>query len=205
LDKIFVPFKQVLNDSSKMGTGLGLTIARDLIRLMGGDIRVISKENRGTIFTFSTIFKMCDENIREEDVTSGFDHNTLMNNLKNKKILVVEDNEMNKILMNEIFVVFEKEDIEFATDGSEAVNKCRINNYDLIFMDIQMPIMDGIEATQIIRSYPQYSDIPIIALTANAFTEQKQEYLKNGMSDFLSKPIDINHLKDILIKYMYFS
>lgn len=203
IDAIFVPFVQVTSQSSLYrGTGLGLSIARDLIRLMDGDITVTSKENVGTIFSFITKFKISrtiPENLHlEHDVSNE----TFINIIKDKSILVCEDNLINQVFIKEIFTVFDKHDITIASDGIEAVNMCKDHLYDIILMDIQMPNLNGIEATKIIKSLIQYQEIPIIALTANAFSDQIKEYLLIGMKDYLSKPIDIKHFKNILAKHL---
>lgn len=98
--------------------------------------------------------------------------------------------------------VFDKEDIDFAEDGLVAIEKCEENNYDLIFMDIQMPRCDGVEATIQLRAMPNYHQTPIIALTANAFSEQVTEYLNLGMSDYLKKPLDMTQLKKVIFSQL---
>ncbi|QVK18899.1 response regulator [Mycoplasmatota bacterium] len=200
IDTIFIPFVQVDNHNSKqIGTGLGLTIARDLIRLMGGDINVTSKENVGSIFSFITKFKISNQ--EKTNITSivDVDNEEFIEKIRDKRILVAEDNLINQIFMKEIFSVFNKKDIDIASDGQEAVNMCRDGEYDLILMDIQMPNMNGIKATKIIKSMSRYKDIPIIALTANAFSEQIDEYLFIGMKDYLPKPVDIKRFKSVIV------
>lgn len=200
IDNIFVPFVQVDNNNNKqIGTGLGLTIARDLIRLMGGDIIVTSKENVGTIFSFITKFRISD-NVQKDDSLTDIGNDVFKEKIKGKKILVVEDNLINQIFIKEIFSVFDKKDIEIASDGLEAIKMCKNKAFDLILMDIQMPNMNGVEATKIIRSMISYDNIPIIALSANAFSEQINEYLNFGMNDYLPKPIDLNLFKVVLVK-----
>jgi len=202
IDNIFVPFFQACYGKyPQSGTGLGLTIARDLIRLMGGDINVQSKENVGTIFTFITKFKICDiESIENNNQELSNEYITDL--LRSKKILVVEDNVINQIFIKEIFSVYNKKDIEIAYNGLEAVEMCKNKLYDLIFMDVQMPVMNGVEATKIIKQMINYNSIPIIALTANAFTEQIKEYLLIGMDDYLLKPLEIKQFKQILAKHL---
>lgn len=200
IDTIFIPFVQVDNHNSKqIGTGLGLTIARDLIRLMGGDINVTSKENVGSIFSFITKFKISNQEKSEIASIVDVDNDVFIKKIKNKRILVCEDNLINQVFMKEIFSVFNKKDIDIASNGYEAVNMCKDRKYDLILMDIQMPKMNGIKATKIIKSMNTHKDIPIIALTANAFSEQINEYLFIGMSDYLPKPVDIKRFKSVLV------
>ncbi len=201
IDKLFVPFVQ-LHNSARVGTGLGLTISRDLIRLMGGDITVKSKEGVGTIFSFVTKFKISNQDFVENESIVDIDNNQFMEMLKGKRILVCEDNMINQIFIKEIFAVFDKKDIDIANDGIKAVNLCKDKIYHLVLMDIQMPEMNGIEATKIIKTLINYKNVPIIALTANAFADQIKEYFSIGMDDYLAKPIDINQFKKILVKHL---
>ncbi|MDF2699209.1 MAG: multi-sensor hybrid histidine kinase [Haloplasmataceae bacterium] len=203
IDKIFLPFVQIDNNNSRqVGTGLGLTISQDIIRLMGGVITVTSKENEGSIFTFTTIFKVSELEIHDINTNNEVSNELFEKIIKNKKILIAEDNIINQIFMKEIFSVYKKNDIDFASDGLEAINMVKNKKYDIIFMDIQMPKMSGIEATIHIRKMQFNNNILIIALTANAFSEQISEYLEIGMTDFLPKPIDIQKLKKMVIKYI---
>jgi signal transduction histidine kinase/CheY-like chemotaxis protein len=195
-DKIFLPFVQVGNKTHQ-GTGLGLTITKDLIKLMGGEINVTSKLGVGTIFSFTTIFEVVDVTVKDEQDDERTDEE-ILELIKDLKILVVEDNPINQLLITEVFHVFGKDDIDLADDGLEGINRCKETQYDMIFMDIQMPNCDGVEATQILRSWDSYRDTPIIALTANAFSEQVNEYLSLGMTDYLKKPLDIKSLKKVI-------
>ncbi len=203
MDNIFIPFVQIDNQNNlQIGTGLGLTIARDLIRLMGGDINVTSKENIGSIFSFITKFRISTQKMEETENIEEITHELFAEKIQDKRILVCEDNLINQIFMKEIFSVFNKKDIDIASDGIEAVDMCKDKKYDLIIMDIQMPKLSGIEATKIIRSLVSYQDIPIIALTANVFSDQINEYLMIGMNDYLPKPVDIKQFKIVLVKYI---
>ena len=201
LQRIFIPFVQVgTPPKGYKGTGLGLTITRDLIKLMGGEIQVSSQENVGTTFTFTTFFRIAESEGNVEEVEVPDDQ--IADIIKGRKILVVEDNPINQMLIREIFKVFQKSDIDLAEDGLEAVNMCEKNQYDIIFMDIQMPRCDGVEATLKLREMERYNRVPIIALTANAFTEQVNEYLSLGMNDYLQKPLDIVRLKQVLVTFL---
>ncbi|HEY8365484.1 MAG TPA: ATP-binding protein, partial [Haloplasmataceae bacterium] len=202
IDTIFVPFVQANNSNDYPGTGLGLAIARDIIRLMGGDINVVSKENVGSIFSFITKFKITSYYRQKVSEMIDVDNDTFSALIKDKKILVCEDNLINQVLIKEIFALFNKKDIDIAKDGFEAINKCKDKLYDCILMDIKMPNLNGLEATKIIKNLIQYKNVPIIALTANVFSDQIKEYLLVGMIDYLSKPIDIKKLKNVLYQQL---
>lgn len=202
IDNIFVPFFQACsNKYPNTGTGLGLTIARDLIKLMGGDINVQSKENVGTIFSFITKFKTCDVE-KVENHNQELSNEYITELLKGKKILVVEDNVINQIFIKEIFSVYNKSDFDIANNGVEAVEMCKNKLYDIILMDVQMPVMDGVEATKIIKQMVSYQNVPIIALTATGFSEYIKQYLMDGMDDYLLKPLELKKFKNVLAKYL---
>ena len=187
LNKILVPFVQVGSQvKGHEGTGLGLTITRDLIKLMGGEVQVTSHKNVGTTFTFTTIFKVAEGDCEVE--TMDYPDEQIAEIIKERKILIVEDNPINQMLI--------------AEDGLEAIEMCEKNQYDIIFMDIQMPRCDGVEATLKLREMTVYNQVPIVALTANAFSEQVNQYLSLGMNDYLQKPLDIVRLKQVLVNYL---
>ena len=201
LNKIFVPFVQVGSQvKGHEGTGLGLTITRDLIKLMGGEVQVTSHKNVGTTFTFTTIFKVAEGDCEVE--TMDYPDEQIAEIIKERKILIVEDNPINQMLIKEVFKIFQKSDVDLAEDGLEAIEMCEKNQYDIIFMDIQMPRCDGVEATLKLREMTVYNQVPIVALTANAFSEQVNQYLSLGMNDYLQKPLDIVRLKQVLVNYL---
>ena len=175
------------------GTGLGLAIAKSIAVLIGGDLTCTSKIGKGTefIFTFKArIAKSGKELIKKAE------NRALV--LKDKRILVAEDNELNREIATEILRA-EGCIIEEAENGMVAVEKLvnsKAGYYDLILMDIQMPVMDGYEAVSKIRAIEnkKLANIPIIAMTANAFEEDKKKALEVGMNAHVSKPIDIDKL-----------
>ncbi len=183
-------------DGSASGTGLGLSIVKSLVNAMGGSINLKSTQGVGTEFTISLHLKVADGRAtREPSAASGKLSNDA---LIGKRILLVEDNEFNREIACEIlteagFAVSTAEDGQVAL---EAVANSASNPIDLILMDIQMPRMNGYEATQAIRELPDpaRASLPIIALTANAFSSDRDEALAAGMDGHISKPIDVNTL-----------
>ncbi|MCP5510823.1 MAG: response regulator [Leptospiraceae bacterium] len=197
LNKLFQPFSQVDSSISRKygGTGLGLIISKKLVNLMGGDISIKSKLSEGTSFYF-TIKVIPVEQI---EISKS---KPLENNIENPiRILVAEDNEVNKRLINKLFKKIGYE-IDLVSNGLEAVQKNKEKSYDIIYMDIQMPEMDGVEATKLIRSDPDSIHPYIIALTANAMTGDREKYLSLGMDEYLSKPISQDALVESLDKYI---
>lgn len=192
LEHIFEPFEREKNTthSQAFGVGLGLTIAKNIANRMGGDIEVSSNVGKGSTFTATLRLRIQSDPGTNEDPSDSF-----YANLPGKRILLVEDNEINLEIETEIlqgigFI------IETAPDGSIAVDKLKHSApgyYSLVLMDIQMPVMNGYEASKAIRKLedPALSQIPIIALSANAFESDKQMSLESGMNKHLTKPIDI--------------
>ncbi|SFC66810.1 PAS domain S-box-containing protein [Flexibacter flexilis DSM 6793] len=185
LGKIFDKFSQEQNNANRRyeGTGLGLAISNDLVRLMGGQLTVQSQKGQGSVFGF------------ELDLPIGNEKNLLTASthiqtgaFKGKKVLMAEDNEMNRFIARQSLEYLGFEIME-AENGQMAVDIVRAQRFDLILMDIQMPIMDGEKATEIIRKELKI-DTPIIALTANAFRHDIDKYLDKGMNDFIIKPYD---------------
>lgn len=206
LENIFEPFTRARNStiSGIQGTGLGMSITKSLVEMFGGTIFIKSKENVGTETILRIPFKIV-ETVFQDVEFSQFRHKV---SLKGTRVLLVDDNDFNREIAH---IILENEGCEVteATDGEQAVQKVRENIksiYDLILMDIQMPKMNGYEATKIIRRMEEKEGftIPIIAMTANAFEEDKKLSLEAGMNEYLSKPIDIPKLMDVLEKFSSF-
>jgi CheY-like chemotaxis protein len=207
-NKIFEAFERerITEQSGIQGTGLGLAITKNIIEMMGGRISVESEVGEGTTFIVKVMFALqdIDEEVLFEDTLEQRENKERQEEIerktlfKNQKILLVEDNTLNR----EIARILLKEQgfiVEEAVNGREAVDKLAVaknGEYALVLMDIQMPVMDGYEATKAIRNMQNrvLAHTPIIAMTANAFEEEKKMALSCGMNGHVSKPIDINVL-----------
>jgi len=195
---LFKSFSQADETTTRKygGTGLGLIISKQLIELMDGKIWIESQEGVGSSFIFELELREVEftDNVLEDKATI----NTSL--FKNQKILLVEDNKTNQLVILGLLDELEF-DIDIANNGLEAVNMHKQdNNYKLILMDLQMPVMDGYEATKIIRDTDK--NIPIIALTANVMKEDIEKTLSHGMNEHLHKPIDADKLLYVLHHYL---
>ena len=178
------------------GTGLGMSITKQLMELMGGSIAVKSEKNVGTAISLTFNFKIGTSRVLEKKRTIKND----TSNIENKKILLVEDNNLNRLLANTILKEYGAIVTE-AVNGQDAVDLVRSESFDIILMDIQMPVMDGIQATKIIRKELKKS-LPIIALTANVIKGKIEEFLDAGMDDFIYKPYDEIKLVNPISKWL---
>ncbi|MEP6746509.1 MAG: ATP-binding protein [Bacteroidota bacterium] len=186
ISQLFTKFSQEDNSVARKygGTGLGMSISKKLIELMDGTIDVTSKKNHGTSITFTLPFIKGNECDMPEKEEINFDSSIL----KGSRILLVEDNEMNRLVAT---TVLEHYGVDFkeAINGEEAVNILTKEKFDLILMDVQMPVMNGITATHIIREQVSKT-IPIIALTANAIKGESDKCIAAGMNAYISKPFE---------------
>jgi PAS domain S-box-containing protein len=184
LSTVFQTFKQEDSSIARKygGTGLGLSICKGIISSMGGSIELKSEKNKGSTFSFLLKFK---KKISKQDPSQPIEK-TKIKMFNNVKILIAEDNQLNQMLIK---AILDKESIQYelAENGEQVLEKLKTTNFDLILMDIQMPIMDGVSATIEIRNNLK-SSIPIIALTANASVSDELKYKEVGMNDHLSKP-----------------
>ena len=185
------------------GTGLGMAIVKKYVDLMGGSIDVKSELGKGTVFTLILIQKKADENYYGQKA-SKTDAADMESSLRGKHILLAEDNELNA----EIAIAILEETgliIDRVEDGIQCVDRIEqmpAGTYDMILMDIQMPNMDGYEATKCIRRLQDIkkAEIPIIAMTANAFQEDAEKCIAVGMNAHLAKPLDIEKVKQTICK-----
>ena len=204
--KVFEAFERERTStvSKIQGTGLGMAITKSIVDLMGGNIKVITAPGEGTEFVVNVNFKLAEE--MEEELAEEIKNAAQVIDFENKKLLLVDDIEVNReiakmLLESEGFIV------DTAGDGSEAVEKVAASkpgDYDAILMDIQMPIMNGYEAAKKIRELenPKLANVPIIAMTANAFSEDVKAALDAGMNAHIAKPIDVPKMMETLAKIL---
>lgn len=201
--KIFEPFLQEDNSTSRKygGTGLGLTITSQLLQLMESKLKVSSEPNEGSKFYFDLFVKENDEfefvNDWSDNSVQAYDTSRLK-----MKILIAEDNLINMLLIKTILKsLFPKAVLIESQNGEEAVQSCLATEPDLILMDIQMPVLNGLEATKQIRALYHNDNLPIIALTAGTLKEERELCMASGMNDFVSKPIVKDTIKDVILKW----
>lgn len=205
LSRIFEPFEREHTStvSQILGTGLGMSITKNLVDLMDGTIEVFSEPDKGTEFVLHFTFKLMEQTHQPDEQSSSEPVSSYdFSDFTGKRLLLVEDNELNMEIAQELlceagFLV------ETAQNGQIAVEMIRNSEpgyYDAVLMDIQMPVMDGYQASREIRSLEDkvLAKIPIIALTANAFDEDKKEALANGMNAHIAKPLDVGVLYETL-------
>ncbi len=193
IERIFEPFSQADATTTRRfgGTGLGLAICRRLVNAMGGNIRVES--TGGTVFRFSLPFALV--NLSASKPKPPIDSSERP--LPNLKILIVEDNPVNRTVAIALLGRLGQQ-ADVAATGVEAIERVSCKDYDIVFMDMQMPEMDGVEATRRIRSLSLARQPYIVAFTANAFDTDKERCLRAGMNGFLPKPFRLEHLREVL-------
>jgi len=204
--RLFTAFEQADGSMTRKygGTGLGLAISRRLARMMGGDITLTSQPGSGS--TFSLILPLC--RVSSEHAVppaptfiSEKPADALRTRFAGLRILLAEDDPTNQVVLQELIEVAGLQ-IDVADNGAIAVQLAQNTPYDLILMDMQMPVMNGIEATRAIRAMPAYRQTPILALTANVFSENRDACLAAGMDDHLPKPIDTHRLYLHLLRWL---
>ncbi|HEX2816938.1 MAG TPA: response regulator, partial [Phenylobacterium sp.] len=196
LPALFEKFTQADNSATRRfgGTGLGLAICRELTQMMGGSINVESRESQGSTFTVELPL------IRGEATGALTAEAAPNSGDRNIRLLAAEDNPTNQQVLAAVMESLGI-DIDIVSDGRQAVEAWKVGGYDLILMDIQMPVMDGIDAAREIRAIEveeQRKRIPIVALTANALTHQVEEYMAVGMDGHVAKPIEIAKLYEAI-------
>ncbi|BCS55379.1 hybrid sensor histidine kinase/response regulator [Geobacter sp. SVR] len=210
LDRIFDGFTQAEISTNRKfgGTGLGLAISSRLVRLMGGGIQVASKQGRGSTFSFRVAFDLPAPRSTPDAVTVPYQPPAACRQdrsprcLEGVRILVAEDNYFNQLVSREILEDMGAR-VVIAGNGREAVERVASGefSFDVVLMDVQMPIMDGYQATREIRDSVGEKGLPIIAMTANAFEVDRQRCLEAGMNDHLAKPLDVEKLVATLERY----
>ena len=208
LNRIFRPFEQESIETGRKfgGTGLGMTITDQLVRLMGGEIVVDSAPGKGSDFTVFLHLPVAEQAAETAEAPGNMAKQRYDDAFKGCRILMAEDNEINAEIAIEILgeMGAQVEGVENGRLAVEAFENHPENWYDLILMDVQMPVMDGYTATRQIRALgdPALAKIPILAMTANAFDEDRRNALESGMNGFLSKPIVIGDLVQELRKIL---
>ena len=205
LPRLFSAFEQADNSITRRygGTGLGLAITRKIACLMGGDAGATSVPGQGSIFWLTARLKKGANDATAFDGSVSFDgaEQILRRDCSGCRILVVEDEPINQeialAMLDDVGLI-----ADVADDGCAAIDMLERNGYDLILMDMQMPRMDGLTATRLIREKAGGADVVILAMTANAFAEDKARCLEVGMNDFIAKPVDPGHLYATLVKWL---
>jgi len=210
MKSLFTPFWQADSSSTRKygGTGLGLALAKHLAQLLGGKLWAESEYEEGSTFYFTARFSLPDasaispyqesktEPIKEEAVASE-----QIETRNNMHLLLVDDAEINQMVA-EALLTSMGYTVDTANNGQEAIDMIEAHEYDAVLMDIQMPVMDGLSATARIRESDKYKDLPIIAVSAHAMSEDKEKSLNSGMNDHITKPIDPDTLFETLNKWL---
>ena len=206
LNKLFTPFTQANKMIAKKygGTGLGLSISKKLVELMGGKMEVHSQLDQGSTFSFTLPFRISQidsPSLKKQQKINAILPDNILAEKYPLRILVVEDNLVNQKLVS---IILQKQGFQcdLANNGQEAIEAFDRGNYDLIFMDLQMPVTDGLAATQQILQNASPGKPPIIiAMTANVFDGEREKCLKAGMKDYLGKPIKVGEIENMIIKW----
>jgi CheY-like chemotaxis protein len=194
--RLFRPFEQAQNGHTRAfgGTGLGLVISRRLAQLMGGDCGATSVAGRGSTFWFTVRLRR-GVSAKPVEASRGGQLRQCAS------VLLAEDNEVNQAVAGAMLRALGLQ-VEIARHGGEAVEKFATGRHDLVLMDLQMPVMDGLEAARSIRALDGGRDVPIIAMTASAFAEDRERCLEAGMNGHVAKPVELERLRRVLAEWL---
>lgn len=203
LSALFQPFTQADISTTRRygGTGLGLVITRHLAGLMGGEAGAESVPGQGSTFWFTARLQRGHGILPQQEEASGDAEQQLRQRACRSRLLLAEDNAINREVALELLHSVGLA-VDVAEDGSEALKMASLHRYDLVLMDIQMPHLDGLQATRAIRALPGWGDIPILAMTANAFAEDQRAAKQAGMNDHVAKPVDPEQFFATLVKWL---
>lgn len=200
--RLFQSFEQADTSTTRRygGTGLGLAISKQLAELMHGRVGAESTPGMGSTFWFEACFAHATSQIAAENTETLTSHQDRIK-LRGLRVLLAEDNPINQEVACELLIDAGMS-VDVAEDGQQAINMAKQNEYDYILMDMQMPVMDGLTATSEIRRLPNRADVPILAMTANAFAEDKEACLAAGMNDHIAKPVNPDLMFAKLLKWI---
>ncbi|MEI7795588.1 MAG: ATP-binding protein, partial [Methylococcaceae bacterium] len=201
IQRLFQPFSQADSSTTRQygGSGLGLTICKQLATLMGGEINIDSVYGVGSTFTFTVPLILADSQIAPPPKKIPINYLNL--NYHGQRILLVEDNEINQQIALELLTSMNLQ-VQIANNGEEGMEQALAKTFDFVLMDIQMPIMDGLTATKRIRLEKSVDELPIVAMTAHAMQGDREKSLAAGMNDHLTKPIELDKLVAMLNRWL---
>ena len=204
IGKLFRSFSQADSSITRRygGTGLGLAIARNLVELMGGEVGVTSEPGAGSTFWFTVRLGRAPATARAAAHDEGVAAPNMPTHriVSSARVLLVEDNDINQLVGREL-LLGEGIAVDIASNGQEAIERFS-DGYDLVLMDMRMPVMDGLEATRRIRQLDACRHVPIVAMTANAMVQDRESCMAAGMDDFLSKPVEPAELREMLSRWI---
>jgi signal transduction histidine kinase/CheY-like chemotaxis protein/HPt (histidine-containing phosphotransfer) domain-containing protein len=206
---LFQPFNQLDASTARRhgGTGLGLAISRELVRLMGGEMQIRSQPGVGSEFSFDVALRHAQEGVfagagGEPRVAPSPAPAAAPPALRGRRVLLVEDNEFNQIVATDLLEMVAGMRVSLARSGAEAVERLRQETFDVVVMDVQMPQMDGWQATALIRAQARHPHVPIVAMTAHALASDREKCLAAGMNDYVTKPFEPEELFAVLARWI---